>query len=117
DSLTVVGSALADSLPKLLDLISDVAMNASFPANEVNLYKQNREQGLQAARSQPAFLAQEKTAQAVYGSSPYAHISPTLQPIGKLDAKMLAGYRDTYLIPNNATLILLGKMPARAELM
>src|SRR5207244_8908990 len=89
----------------------------SFPQNEINLYKQNRLQSLQADRSQPSFLAQEKITQVVYGSSPYAHIGPTAESIQKVDAKALAAYRDTWLVPNNATLLLLGKLPERAGLM
>jgi zinc protease len=116
DALTVTGSSLSENLPKLLDLIADISMNATFPDNEVNLHKQNRVQELEAERSQPSFLAQEKMAQAMYGTSPYAHIAPTVESVQKLDAKTLATFRDTYLIPNNATLILLGKLPAREEL-
>ena len=53
----------------------------------------------------------------VYGSSPYAHIAPTPASIKKLDAKTLADYRDTYLVPNNGWLLMIGKLPAREPLM
>jgi zinc protease len=52
----------------------------------------------------------------LYGSSPYAHIAPTAEAIAKLDPKVLAGFRNTYLVPGNATLILLGKLPPRETL-
>ena len=116
DSLTVSGSALSENLGKLLELMADVSRNATFPQDEVDLYKQNSTQELLQNRSQPAYLASEKYAQVVFGSSPYAHIGPTAASIQKLDGKALAGYRDAYLAPNNATLILIGKLPARAEL-
>src|SRR5580693_6608534 len=115
DSLTVAGSALSENLAKLMSLMSDVAINASFPAGEVDLAKRNRVQNLMSERSQPSFLAQEKFAQAVYGSSPYAHIGPTMESIQKLDVAALASFRDTYLIPNTATLIVLGSLPAHDE--
>jgi predicted Zn-dependent peptidase len=117
DSLTVVGSSLSDSLPKMLDLLADITLNANFPQKEVSLYQQNRTQSLRQSRSQSSFLAAEKMSQVVYGSSPYAHIAPTPEFLQKLDARTLAQFRDTYLAPNNATLILIGKLPARAELM
>src|SRR5580704_1431436 len=85
DSLTVAGSALSENFAKLMSLMADVAINASFPAGEVDLEKRNRVQNLMSERSQPSFLAQEKFAQAVYGSSPYAHIGPTMESIKKLD--------------------------------
>ena len=117
DSMGISGGALSENLSKLLVLMADVARNANFPADEVELYKQNRIQSLMAERSQPSFLAEEKMAQALYGSSPYAHVAPTPEAVKKLDSKMLAAFRDTFVVPNNATLILIGKLPARAELL
>jgi zinc protease len=35
DGLTVSANALAENLPKLLDLLADVTLNASFPEDEV----------------------------------------------------------------------------------
>lgn len=117
DSMTIAGGALSENLSRLLVLMSDVARNATFPKDEVDLYKQNRIQSLMADRSQPGFLADEKMAEVVYGTSPYAHIAPTPEAVGKLDSKTLAGFRDTYLAPNNGVLILIGKLPARAEVL
>jgi zinc protease len=117
DSMTISGGALAENLARLMVLISDVARNATFPKEEVDLYKQNRLQSLMADRSQPGFLADEKMAEVVYGSSPYAHIAPTPEAIQKLDSQTLAGFRDKHLAPNNGTLILIGKLPARAEVL
>lgn len=117
DALTISGGALSENLPRLLELMADVAINASFPQDEVDLYKQNRIQNLQADRSQPSFLAAQKFAEVVFGASPYAHIAPTEASIQKLDPKVLAAFRDANLVPNNATLIVIGKLPARAELL
>jgi zinc protease len=117
DSLVVSGSALSDSLPRLLALTADISRNATFPQNEVDLHKQNRLQSLMAERAESSFLAGEKMAAVVYGTSPYAHISPTPQSIQKLDPKILASFRDTWLAPNNASLVLIGRLPARAEVM
>jgi len=117
DSLTVAGSALAENLTKLLTLLSDVSRNAIFPQDEIDLHRVNRIQSLLAERSEPGFLAEEKMAEVVYGSSPYSHIAPTPAALQKLDGKALASFRDTYLVPNNATLLIVGKLPAREELM
>ena len=116
DALTLFGSALSENLGRLLSLMADCAINATFPEDEVNLYRQNRIQSLLAERSQPSFLANEKMAEVVYGTSPYAHIAPTQAALQKLDPKLLAGFRDRHLVPNNATLILIGKLPARDAL-
>ncbi|MBZ5725068.1 MAG: insulinase family protein [Acidobacteriia bacterium] len=117
DALTVSGNALSENLARLLELVADVAINATFPQDEVDLYKQNRIQNLLAERAEPSFLAGEKFAEVVYGSSPYAHIAPTEEAIRKLDRTALNGFRDTWLAPNNASLLLIGRLPARADLM
>jgi zinc protease len=117
DSLTVSGSALSENLPKLMALLADVTLNATFPQDEVDLYKQNRVQNLRAQHSEPSFLAEEKMASVVYGTSPYAHIAPTEAAIQKVDVKTLTAFRDSYLLPNNAALLIIGKLPARDEVL
>lgn len=117
DALTISGGALSENLHQLLSLVADVSLNATFPQDEVNLYKQNRTQNLKLQHSQPAFLANEKMAELIYGASPYSHIAPTVESLQKLDTKTLASFRDTYLVPNNATLIVIGKLPVRAGLL
>src|SRR5262249_12041110 len=72
---------------------------------------------LRAQHSEPGFLAEEKIASVLYGTSPYAHIAPTEPAVGKVDAKALAGFRDSYLVPNNAALVLIGKLPARDDVL
>jgi zinc protease len=116
DGLTLAGSVLAENTAKLLDLLADVARNANFPEDEVELRKQNRQQSLLAQQAEPDFLGEQKLLSVVYGQNPYAHIAPTMESLERIDAKTLAGFRDTYLAPNNATLILVGRIPPRAEI-
>ena len=37
--------------------------------------------------------------------------------VDKVDQKILIAFRDTWIVPNNAYLILVGKFPARAEML
>jgi zinc protease len=117
DSLTLSALSLAENTGKLLELMADVARNASFPANEVELRKQNRKQDLLQQLSDSSFLARRKFHEMVYGSHPYAHIAPTMQSLDRLDRNAAVAWRDRYLTPNNAVLILIGKLPARAEIL
>src|SRR5205814_4651349 len=107
----------SESLDKLLQLTADVALNATFPEEEVQLRKENAKQELTAARAESAFLAEEKIHQAVFGSHPYGRFSATMQSLDKLDRKAVTAFRDTWLVPNNAALILIGQLPARAAVM
>jgi zinc protease len=116
DSLNIEASVLSENTAQVLELMADVARNAIFPAQEIELHKQNRKQTLIAQHTQPAFLANEEWRKVLFGDTPYAHVGPTSESIDKLDRKALEDYRDTYLVPNNAYLILVGKLPARAQL-
>jgi len=115
DGLTLQGNVLAENLPKLLDLLADVTLNASFPEDEVKMYKARRGQELLAERSDASYWADEKIAAVVFGSHPYARINPTPESIAKLDRGVLTQYHDRHLVPNNAVLILLGSIPSRDE--
>jgi len=117
DSLTVESSVLAENAGKMLALMADVSRNAVFPTNELTLHKQNRKQTLMVQHSQPAYLANEEYRRVLFGDTPYAHIGPTAESIDKIDQKALETFRDTYLVPNNAWLILVGKLPARDEIL
>ncbi len=117
DILTIAGSVLAENTPKFLDLLADVALNASFPEDEVQLRKQNRKQSLLAQRSQSSFLAREKFDEVVFGDHPYSHVAPTMEAIDHMDQAAIRNFRDAHVIPNNGVLILLGRLPARPEIL
>jgi len=115
DVFTLGGSVLAENTAKFLDLVADVALNANFPENEVALRKQNAKQTLLAQRSQPAFLANEKYDALVFGSHPYSFVSATMESLDDMDRKSVVQFRDTFLVPNNAVLLLVGQLPPQAE--
>ena len=81
DSLTVAGSALSENLAKLMSLMADVDQRF-VSRGEVRLGKEPRAESERAAFAAD-FLAQEKFAEAVYGSSPYSHIGPTEDSIAR----------------------------------
>jgi len=111
DLLVLGANALSEYLPKLLNLMADVARNASFPDDEVELQKQNRTQELLSQRSDASFLADEKFIELLFAPHPYSRQDPTLESIASLDRLALAGFRDRCLAPNSAVLVLLGALP------
>lgn len=115
DGLTLSGSALSEHSPKLLEILADVARNPAFPGDEVSLRIGNRKQELQAQRSEPSFLAREKLAALTFGAHPYAYVAPTPESLDRIDRKALAAFHSAWLAPNNAFLILIGRLPAREQ--
>jgi zinc protease len=116
DTLTLSGSCLSQNAPQFLALLADVARNASFPEDEVQLQKQNRLQKLRADRSEADYLGREALSDALFGGHPYSRFGPTEQALGLLNKKVVESFRDTYLVPNNAYLILVGQLPATQDL-
>lgn len=116
DTLTIYGSCLSGNTSQFLALLSDVARNASFPDDEVQLQKQNRLQTLRAERSQADYLGREALSDVLFAGHPYSHIGPTEQALGLLTKQAVQDFRDTYLVPNNGYLVLVGQLPPTDEL-
>jgi len=117
DSIAINGSIEAGNARALIELMADVARNAALSDLDLKLYKQNRKQTLARQRSQASFVANEEFRKALFGEHPYAHVGPSAQALESMDRKAITDYRDTWMVPNNAYLIAVGKLPARAEAM
>ena len=116
DTLTLSGACVSQNAPQFLALLADVARNASFPEDEVQLQKQNRLQKLRADRSEADYLGDEALREALFGGHPYSRFGPTEQALGLLNKKVVESFRDAYLVPNNAYLILVGQLPEMQDL-
>ncbi len=117
DGLIISGSALSEHGAKLLEILADVSRNPAFPEDEIRLRVGNRKQELQVERAEPSFLATEKLAALTFGSHPYAYVAPTPESLDRIDRKALTGFQTAWLRPNNAWLVLVGRLPGRAETM
>jgi zinc protease len=116
DYTTVAASALSMYGDQILDLLADITLHPSFPANELELSRQNRKQGLIAQRAQPSFLASERLSHILYGQHPYATISPTPESLDAMTRDKLIGFHRAMFIPNNAVLIIAGNVKRDAIL-
>ncbi|HEX8473157.1 MAG TPA: pitrilysin family protein [Pyrinomonadaceae bacterium] len=116
DYTTVAASALAAYSDRILELLADIALRPSFPADELELTKQNAQQNLIAQRAQASFLASEMVARVVYGEHPYAVVSPTVESIEALTREKLSDFHRSTFIPNNAVLVVVGDVRREALL-
>lgn len=105
---TVQASGLSQSSDQLMDLVSDIVLNATFPGSEVKKYVRRETAGLMQLRSQPEFLARERFAHAVYGDFPAAVQAPTAESLAKATPESLKKFHDDYYAPNNAILAIAG---------
>jgi zinc protease len=105
-SLTVRG--LSEFAPKLIELLADVAMNPTLPADEIAILKQQRLQNVEQNKSSPQFLSNRTFRAALFGQHPYARTSETEATLKAIDrAKIEAFHREHYR-PNNAFVLIVG---------
>jgi zinc protease len=108
DTSTLTMRGLADTLPQMLAILSDLARNPTFPQEEVDLLKANTKQGLQAQLASPQFVANRVYRQTLFGPHPYARVGATLESVDAIDRAAIAAYHKTHYRPNNAFLIVTG---------
>ncbi|MEP7212138.1 MAG: pitrilysin family protein [Acidobacteriota bacterium] len=110
DFTLVAGSALSLYRTEVLKLIAEIVFRPTFPESELDLYRRNTIESLKFQRSQPGFLAGERTAKLIYGDHPYSIVSPSADDIEKLDRESLRTFHAKSLSPNNAILVAIGDL-------
>ena len=114
DYSSIIARGLSDFTPRLIDLVADVVMNPTLPADEIDILKNQRMQAVAQNKASPQFLANREFRKALFGRHPYARTSETEASLKAIDkAKLEAFHRDHYR-PNNAILIVVGDVDAAA---
>jgi len=108
DSTTFQMRGLSESMPRMLELMADVARNPSFPPAEVELLKSNTAQQLEAQLASPQAVANRVFRQSLFGEHPYARTGPTLESLPAIDRAAIAAFHSTYYRPNNSYLVVVG---------
>jgi zinc protease len=108
DQTTVAASSLSAYADEILGLLADVTLRPSFPEGELALAKSNAQQNLIAQRAQPSFLASEAVARLLFGSHPYAVVSPTPESLEAVTREGLVAQHREKFVPNNAVLLVAG---------
>jgi zinc protease len=116
DAIYLSANGLGVGMVKILEVMADVARNASFPADEVELAKNNALQGLMARESTPEFLAQKALARAVYGDHPYHVVAPSKETLQKATAAQLVQEHARRFRPDRSLLVVVGDFDAAAAL-
>ena len=105
-------SALTTKLDPSLDLFADVVLHPSYPENEVKREQKLVLAGIEREQNSPATLAMRVLPGLLYGAShPYGNPltgSGTQESVSKLTREDLVKFHETWLRPNNSTLIVVG---------
>jgi len=112
DTSAISFAGLSDHARPLLELVSELAREASFPAAEFARERRQKLEEVKLERTQPGFLAGERLRKVLFDKHPYALVSPTEDQVAAYGIDQLqAVYREFYT-PENAILLLVGDFDA-----
>ena len=108
DTSAISFAGLSEYAEPLLELVNELAREASFPEAEFERERRQRLEEVKLSRTEPGFLAGERLRKVLFGAHPYSIVSPSEQQVAAYKREDLLGvYRDFYT-PENALLLLVG---------
>jgi zinc protease len=116
DSSSISAAGLAEFSGGLLELMSDLARNASFPQDEFERERRQRLEELRIERTTPGFLSSERLRRVLFGAHSYAIVAPTEEQVAGYRRDALEAFYRRYYVPADALLIVVGDFAAEAML-
>ncbi len=116
DTSAISVSGLAEFSRQLLELMADLAQNASFPEDEFERERRQRFEELRIERTTPGFLANERFRRVLFGEHPYAIIAPSEEHVASYRREQLADYYRKHYVPSGSLLAIVGDFVADAML-
>ncbi|MBD2073965.1 insulinase family protein [Phormidium sp. FACHB-592] len=108
EGVSISGNALSADLPTLLQVLSDVLQNASFPEDELALSRQRALTSLKLELDTPARLARRIFQQTIYPENHPFHSFPTEASLKQVThATVMQFYQQRYH-PDNTVIALVG---------
>src|SRR5262249_8924430 len=108
DYSSVSVRGLSEFFPKLVDLLADVVINPSLPADEIAILKQQHLQTAAQNTSSPQYVANRTFRSALFGNHPYSRTSETAATIGAIDRAKLEAFHAQRYRPGNAFVLVVG---------
>jgi zinc protease len=105
----------SDQLDLGLDLLSDMVLRPSFPAEELERWRNQALSGLQIQQSDPGYVATAAFQRLVLGDHPYGRPSSgTVESVRGLTREDLVAFHRRQYVPNEAILAVVGDVKAAA---
>jgi zinc protease len=108
DTSAISIGGLAEFSEGILELLADLARNASFPEDQFERERRQKIEGLRVERTTPAFLANERMRRVLFGEHRYAVIAPTEEQVAAYQRDELEHFYKRHYSPSNALLIVVG---------
>jgi zinc protease len=104
----ISATVLSDSLDEMLTLLADVVLRPSFPVEEIEKLRARWRSSLMAQRTQPDFLANERTFLEMYPGHPYRKVTIPLDHLEAAQRPDLQSIFREYGSPADAWLLFAG---------
>ncbi|HEX3790705.1 MAG TPA: pitrilysin family protein [Pseudonocardiaceae bacterium] len=115
ERLALGGSALADGLDALLDVLADVLTEPAYADDEVARERDRLVERIAVALAQPGVIARKALQRRRYGDHPFAHEMPEPEDVAAVTAEQVRALHARAVVPRGAVLILVGDLdPAAA---
>lgn len=113
-SLTVRG--LSEYTNQLIEVLAEVAMTPTLPADELAIMKQQHLQQVEQSKSSPQFLSNKVFRQALFGRHPYARTSESAESVNAIDRAKVEAFHLGHYRPNNAFVLIVGAVEPEAAI-
>lgn len=112
----IFGSSLKKHADKLLDVMTDVLYNPTFPKDEFEKIRKRTASGLASSKTNPEAIASNIRSVVNFGPNhPYGEVQ-TEETIKNITVEDCINYYNTFFKPNNAYLVIVGDItPAEAK--
>lgn len=108
EGVAITGNALTGDLPTLIQVLSDVVQNASFPTKELEISRQQALTTLKLDFDNPSKLARRKFQETIYPKNHPFHVFPTAATLKSISrADVMQFYKQHYR-PDTTVLTLVG---------
>ncbi len=110
DGSFVSVTTLKKNLEKTVEIVADILENSIFPETEFTRIKNEVLTGLMQQKDRPEVIANKVFSKILYGQlHPYGNpVDGTDESVNKISVEDVRTYFSNYIIPDNATLIIVG---------
>lgn len=109
DETTVGLGVLKSFLPRALDLMADVVLRPTFPADEVQRERKQAIAALKQNRSDPSYLAAVQFRREIYGGGPYgSEVDGNEESLKRITRNDCARYHTTHFTAPNSFFVAAG---------
>jgi zinc protease len=113
DYIVLQTSVLSEKMTAALNILGDIARNATFAGEEVKLAKEKTSSTLEGQEAEASFLGRRALYKAIFADHPYSVISPTKESIEKTSATELKHEYLRRFRPDQAILVVVGNFDSK----